>query len=681
MMSVDEARDELKNLLGHCERWLSDLEEVSDILPEAADRAEDIGRVQDLRTRALSVMLRVALVGRQSSGKSFLISSLQGGLRYEPFIDEDGEEAEEYVGILPSSASPTTACPATVTPVDEDSPDDASGRGLLKVKFKGTGWTEIGTDLDPDVVAAYAAVHGDAARRRPEHAAAEVEEIELLISQAPLPVRLFDLPGSESAEDDLEFIMRSSWDKADCFIYTSQATEGLSATELSLIKDLYTHAGLGHEKPVLWVLTGIDRANHIEHNQKAWKDVLVKNNQYLRDHYPSSYRNGDEFFGEGFLPVSSAWEAKADHADAYGGDGSIRRRNSGMPVLRDRLRDLVASNAGRKNLRKVAETARLLMKHRKLSLADTLNAHRVAVGQLEGERDALRQRLEGMQDSRERMRADLERELDRRIRAAQQPFGDLAAVLHRELDGKIDAGNLSAEHVHEIDVRQVQVFTEWMTAPGGPATLLERELGALDISARNRLEAELGKETGSQLVSFEPLDTSYFLAQSDERRPLTLYGLVQAAANTVGVASPIAGLAVWLTTSLSLATIAIPIGAAVAAAIGLAKATEAMKERESQIQRARQERKDQIDEAAKQARTGFEEMARERGRRLIDAAEENHREHENRLQASLIRILGRMSADDTARSRAIVGRLEPVERAGRAVIDDLQDLVDLHLPE
>ncbi|MFD8046744.1 hypothetical protein ACFV5E_25380 [Streptomyces chartreusis] len=128
-MPLEEAQDELKHLLVRCERWLRAVDEVSDLLPDARDLGSDVERMEALRTRALSTMLKVALLGRQPSGKSFLISGLQGGLEYLPFIDEDGEQSDEYVGILPSSASPTTACPSTVIPVGDDPTVDAYGRG------------------------------------------------------------------------------------------------------------------------------------------------------------------------------------------------------------------------------------------------------------------------------------------------------------------------------------------------------------------------------------------------------------------------------------------------------------------------------------------------------------------------------------------------------------------------
>jgi len=671
MMPVEEARDELKHLLSRCEDWLRTVEEVRDLLPGVADLAEDTARVAALRTRALSTMLNVALLGRQSAGKSFLISGLQGGLEYVPITDEDGMPAAEFLGILPSSARPTTACPSTIVP-GGDTPGDAQGRALLRVKLTGSGWQDIGTDLPPAVLAAYGAADGDRTNRRREHINSTVEAIELVVSEARLPVKLFDLPGSESPIEEHELIMREAWGEADCFIYVSQARSALTVNELELIKDLYTHhKQSGGSKRVLWVLSGIDMATQREQGQAAWKSVLSTNNTYLRTHFGS-----DRFIGEGFLPVSAAWEAEAASKDAEGGDGSTLRRLSGMEVLRDRLRHLMESGAGHGHLSQVADETRWVIRRRQRSLADTLDSHRLAVGDLEAQRDSLQGRLAGGEQSLERIRTELDRELQRRIRAARAPFSGLADVLHSALDPVIDWGSLSAEHVNEIDVRQAEVFSDWMNESQGPATLWETELRELDSSARTLLRADLGEDTGSQLVAPEPLDTSYFPDQSDGRQQLTVYSLVQMAANAVGVAGPVAGGAVWLTTSLSLATIAVPVGTAVVAAIAVAKITDVLKGRESEIRKARQERKGMIDEYVKQCRSAFEEVTRSQGRMLLDAVENHHRHYQGRLRSTLTQIMERINAEDTAQSRAVMERLAPRDDEGQTLVTALQDLRD-----
>lgn len=114
------------------------------------------------------------------------------------------------------------------------------------------------------------------------------------------------------------------------------------------------------------------------------------------------------------------------------------------------------------------------------------------------------------------------------------------------------------------------------------------------------------------------------------------------------------------------------------AAIGIARITGFLKDRESKIQRARQERKAMLDEQAKQARIGFEVMVRSQGRHLIDAAEEHHNRHRSRLRSTLDELVHRINAEDTARSRTIVDRLEPVDEEGRGIVTEIQEFLDLN---
>ncbi|WP_165485489.1 dynamin family protein [Protofrankia symbiont of Coriaria ruscifolia] len=674
MTGVDETRDDLAHLLGRCETWLETLGNQDDAPQDVNELAADVARVRSLRTRALSTLLNVGMLGRQSAGKSFLISGLQGRLEYW-LVDDDDDEGE-YTGILPSSANPTTACPSTVVPVGDDPSVNASGRGLLRVKFDDSDWVEIGTDLPPAVAASYGAADGKVTDRRREHINRRVLEIEVLISDALLPVKLFDLPGSESPDGDHDLIMRGAWAEADCFIYVTQATSALTVNELDLIRDLYAHH-LQTGKRVLWVLTGIDRATQREHGQAAWRNVQATNNDYLRTHFADAGGGLAAFVSEGFLPVSAAWEAKAAAEEANGNATRNLRQRSGMDTLRDRLHRLVESGAGDRHLVQVADEARRLIRRRHRPIRDIVDAHQVSVDELASQQAAVAERLERAASSAEGMRAELADELERAIRVGQRPFADLPQELHCGLDQLIDEGKLDAEHVHEIDVRQVQIYTQWMVGPDGPATVWQRQLEQLDAKGRTLLRLALGDDaTGSQLVSPEPLDSRLPPPPADARGVMSVYSLVQIAAGTVGVAGPFVGGAAALMTSLSLASIALPVGAAVAAAIGIAKITEVLKERESVIKKARSERKRMIDEQAKQAREDFVDAARSQGQMLIDAVEEHLEQHRARLHATLAQIMDRIDAEDTVASRELVARLAPVEQTGREIVAELRDLAD-----
>ncbi|MFD0313024.1 hypothetical protein [Streptomyces flavalbus] len=683
MATVDEIREDLLLLLSRSEDWLRELPDIPALAVDAGEIDEQVRHLRSQRGRALSSLLNVGLLGRQSSGKSFLISGLQKGLRYVRFEQQDGGFTEKYIGILPSSPTPTTVCPSTVTPVPADPDQPATGRGLLRVRFTDrpeAGWVEIGRDLPPGVIAAYGAADGDLANRLPEHYQRDVEQLELLIEDAVLPAKFFDLPGAESPNPAYENIMRKAWAEADCFLYVTQGTATLTANELGLVTDLYNHH-LQTGKPVLWVLTGIDRANQLGNdNRPAWRSALETNNAYLRERFPESAGDGNAFIGNGFLAVSPAWEAQAALDEAEGSTRAAQRNrgNSRMDALRDQLTELINNGAGQNHLGRIAGEARRLVRRRHRAVADVLATHQVSVEELTSERAGLRQRLTDTEQSAERIRAELTEETNRRLRAAEQGFGDLAELFHRELDDVIDSGDLGLDHLADIRLRQTRLFTEWMNAPHGPATLWERDLTELDGRARALLRLELGgEESTSHLVEPAALDPGSLLTPLDDQHRLDFYGMVQATAAAVSVAGSVAGGAVWMMTSLSLASIAFPVGTVVAAGLTAAAGAKALKERKSVLERARDERRGQLDQQAEQARADFTRVAREQGQLLADAVAVHVDEHRQRLRGALQQIEERISAPDMASSRELVTRLEPVERAGRAVLDGLTDLEDL----
>ncbi len=675
MTSIDQSREELTHLLGRVEQWYDGLYGLADHAPDAAELAAGHAQLRSLRTRALSNQLNVGLLGRQSAGKSFLISGLQGGLQYFRFTDEEGDFSEEYLGILPSSANPTTACPSTVVPVQDDASVDASGRGLLRVRFSDADWLDIGTSLPPTVVSAYGAADGRTLDRLdPSHYARHVEEMELLISDFRLPAKLYDLPGAESVIEEHNVIMRKAWKDADCFIYVSQGTSALTIDELDLIRELYAeHLKTG--KRVLWVLTGIDRASQMERGQAAWKSVLATNNTYLRDHFARSPRVRESFIGEGFIPVSAAWEAQADFEDENGGDGGSLRRRGRMDALRQRLTELIDSGAGQFHLAQVADEARLLVRRRQRPIEDLVAAHQVSSAELRKQEAAVSNRIDRLAGAVERLDTHLRKELERRIRAVHKPFQKLSGVLHDHLDALIDGGNLKPDHVSRINIRTVETFARWMAAPDGPDAVWRKQMAELDASARRELRVVLEEDSaGPRLVTPEPFDPNAFLTTSDGRRTVGVYGLVKATAATVGVASPIVGGVAVGVAGVSLSAIAFPVAASVGAAIAVAKIVDAFKERESAIERERNERKRLVDSQAERARTDFAAAAEAQALRLIDAVEDHVEQYRSRLQDTLAQIKERIRSPDNVMSLELVSRLGPVDASAKTLMADLQAL-------
>uniref|UniRef100_UPI001EF45BA8 hypothetical protein n=1 Tax=Frankia sp. CiP3 TaxID=2880971 RepID=UPI001EF45BA8 len=195
--AVDELRDELRDTLARSEAWLRRTVAMPDTAAESLrDVERDAEAIGKLRTRAASTLINVALLGAFSSGKSFLLSGIQGGLELVQVQSGDGSSADKFVGLLPSAPVPANACPASVVPVGEETDFDASGSGYLRVRFVGSGeWEDVGNSPVPSMIAAYVMQDADVADRLRAHRDREVAEIQISISDHRIPAKLYDLPG------------------------------------------------------------------------------------------------------------------------------------------------------------------------------------------------------------------------------------------------------------------------------------------------------------------------------------------------------------------------------------------------------------------------------------------------------------------------------------------------------
>lgn len=223
---VSQLQDELRDFLGRAERWAEDLCAASELAGTSLPGGpENVQTISALRTRAASTLLKVGLFGAFSSGKTYLLCGLQGTLRFTEVKRGNDRPQPRYIGLLPFSPNPTTACPVQITPVADGGEVDASGTGFMRVRFVGDEeWEDVGNSVGPSVTAAYVRYGADPSNRRPQHVdrVHEVAEAEILMADFRIPATLWDLPGYGSPVKAHDAIVKAAMNDADCFLYVSR---------------------------------------------------------------------------------------------------------------------------------------------------------------------------------------------------------------------------------------------------------------------------------------------------------------------------------------------------------------------------------------------------------------------------------------------------------------------------
>src|SRR2546430_16891148 len=116
MRQIDEQRADLKAVLDRAESWLRELELGPGLSYGPRTLQEDLAAIKQLRTRAGSALINVAMFGSSSSGKSFLASGLLHGLKFLRVDSVDGIPSDKYIGLLPFATTPVNTCPARIIP-------------------------------------------------------------------------------------------------------------------------------------------------------------------------------------------------------------------------------------------------------------------------------------------------------------------------------------------------------------------------------------------------------------------------------------------------------------------------------------------------------------------------------------------------------------------------------------
>jgi hypothetical protein len=680
--AVESQRESLKYLLDQVSIWLhaSPSLEVSGYT--ALEIEQQIIAIRKLRTRVSSSLINIALLGSFSSGKSFLIGGLQGKLEYTPVVGEDGLEFEHYVGLLHSASKATTACPATVVPVDDSADLDATGRGFLRVCFTDdpATWVDIGNSPLPAVVAAYTT--GDqraiAEGRENSHRERTVAEVEILLENPRMPAKLFDLPGTESLHAIHDRIANNAWLDADCFLFVTQATRTLSAPDLALIRRLHTHHRSSRKK-VVWVMTGIDRATMTNYaGQPEWKDALDQNNEYLRTNFPPPSGARDTFVGlDGFMAVSPAWEARGiwerEHGSPVRGEKLIAA--SRMDLLRRALADLIESGTGRRHLISAAGEAQAIISPRFRELVEILDSARLPLAELADERARLERRHSQLKSAIHSVRDQLEGALRDHVRRVERSFDGLAEHLHSELDSRIMSADMTKEReTAKIEFEQTQAMQEWVSAAGNrPESVWQREFdsfveGAL-TTVRSTLADSASHESFGELAGRVDLDQ--LKIPPTEKYRADTQDVIQRISGVVGISSFVGGSIAAATGVLTGGLIAIPIGVTMAAGLAY-EGLRRRKGRQTARDHLRQEWTSGLDEVAAHYRMSYLAAATARGAEVVARSVELLSERHDELSRKMIMVDRRLAQPDNVDKNAVVAMLEPYCANGRELLKQLE---------
>jgi hypothetical protein len=684
---VNETRNVLRATLNRCESWLG----AAASAPDASDNwprtlREDGDIVRRLRTRAASALINVALLGSFSSGKSFLLSGLQGGLELVEVTDESGELADKYVGLLPSSPVPTTSWPFSVVPVDSEAGVDASGTGFLRVRFADAPpdeWEDVGNSPAPAVVAAYAMGEADITNRLRAHRGREVAEVELLLADTLLPAKFYDLPGVGSSNTTHDSIVRWALRDADCYLYVTPAGRTLSETDLALVRVLYDHCMLpgqnNQRKRVVWAVTAIDTASHLDlRNQPEWKATVARNNQYLRDNFKLPDGRPDlEFIGEGFIAVYPAWEASGAKLAAEGAETAAhRQRNkSNMDELRRAIEDLISTGTGTRHIAAVAAETRYLISQRHQVLDQRLQTERLEIDELKERLELQRRRVELLDTALPTVREELERKLQQRVQRAARPFNRLAGHLHSALDAVIRATDLNKPtKANQIQVSKAQSLRAWLESPTGPVTLWNQEYEAFKQDVVHTIDRVFGdRELAGQLPGFA-FDVNDVSVPQQARRPTTGPDIVQRAAALVGIVTPVAASGSWLYGLAAAGTLLPPAGMVAGAAGLVYLGLQIRKGRASSIDVLREEWIQAIDTEAAAVRDQFTLATGVQATDVIDHLTDNLAQYREQLEESSEFIRERIAQPENRARQEVIEQLEPLCTEGAGLLAALRSL-------
>jgi hypothetical protein len=679
-LDARQQREAATVLIAEAIDWLDDIDQPAS-LPEVE---ADIVDLLALRDRAGSVLLKIGVIGTFSSGKTFLINALQGHLAYSEDGNSRVRRNVRYYGLLPSSREPTTAAPTTLRPIA--SPEHSDKAARLLVRFMGDQpgqWTDAG-EAFPARISAYVTDSQELLEnRRPEHRGGDmrVAEVEVQIHDYQVDALFYDLPGVGSPNSAHDAIVRQNLQHADCFIFVTSAARTLAEADLEQIRELYSHHADRKGKPVLWVLSAIDLAHEIADNgEPSWRAIIRANNAYLERNFGQgrSGEGADKFLGRGFMGVSAAQEAEANHVQDHSkADYEELLAASRMGELRQRIDELIRGSGGRAHVNRLASEALAIVEKHARRIRERVEDAERPYAELEANLSQTEKQLAIIRNEAVATESALADELQARIRKVQRLFGNdsLALHLHRAFDAQIAGTNFRQdEELNKFEVEQIRLVHEWLEGDGGPQSIWAGEFEGYKRRASDLLNYVVGPELielDECALDLNDLERNIALQpkrlDSDDtaQRVLDTAGKIMplVSAVTVGAGSVlVASAGTVVTAGVAL----IPVG--VALGVGGVKAMRDRSAREkSSMDVWRADEKAALDVKAKSVFDWYSLQMIRQGEMVRDAVRARIREKEDDMLIRIRRIDDQLRGESAREGKEETARLA----ARHAVIDEV----------
>jgi GTPase SAR1 family protein len=461
-----------------------------------------------VRSKMKSQLMNIVVCGEFSSGKSFLISGLIKRITWyetqgKGFMKEAGDG---YAPFLPASPRETNSCLLTLQPSQF-----SDERSHFEVMFDDTKVWENKSEPYKDeagirrLMSAYATELDEYRNgRTTQDLSRKVIKARVHIPNMPFPAYVHDLPGigGTGDEDYLEMV-QDAVRQADVVIYIASAIKPLTKSELNLLS-FVEDVTKTNKCPVLFVLSQIDR-------EEDYKQVLETNNRFLKENFSKT------FSGQTFIPVSAATEAKAQTkyersqiTEAVRNEGIDE---SGMPILRERLKEYLVNTSGPLHLREIVLRMHHLLENIKLHIDSRVNSLSVPIQDAEKRLQELNQLVVSLINKRESIRRDLEEHGKSVLRQAfsKADSDDLLSLLRHELEPIIsnkDKDVLDEKVRHEIEQKKKEIRDRWLYQPGGPEESWSKAFGGYQkqtiILLNSKLEEaiEEAEIKGTSLAEF-----------------------------------------------------------------------------------------------------------------------------------------------------------------------------------